>query len=126
MVVLRIKEYDNGEVCLEYRSTRRARSIEISSGKVDMVSYYYFKLGTFIKGSGIIVGSTNPIDIDIDIDPSYDLIKALSEVGENSISDFTIEIAVVHDEYLEETQIENIIKLFRLDPKNVLLVMPNS
>ena len=92
MIVLRIKEYSDGEVALEYRTKRKERSLNISSGEVDMVSYHYLKLGTFFKGSSILEV--------IDIDASYDLIKTLSEVGENSISDFTIEIAVVHDEYL--------------------------
>ena len=120
MVVLRIKEYENGEVALEYRIKRKERSMNISSGEVDMVSYHYLKLGTFIKGRGIIMGSTtNPTDIDA----SYDLIKTLSEVGERNMTDFTIELAVNYDENLE-TWIATLMMLFSLSPQDVLLVQP--
>ena len=122
MVVLRIKEYENGEVALEYRIKRKERSMNISSGEVDMVSYHYLKLGTFIKGRGIIMGSTtNPTDIDA----SYDLIKTLSEVGERNMTDFTIELAVNYDENLE-TWIATLMMLFSLSPQDVLLVNPGS
>ena len=122
MVVLRIKEYENGEVALEYRIKRKERSMNISSGEVDMVSYHYLKLGTFIKGRGIIMGSTtNPTDIDA----SYDLIKTLSEVGERNMTDFTIELAVNYDENLE-TWIATLMMLFSLSPQDILLVQPGS
>ena len=118
MVVLRIKEYGTGEVALEYGIKRKERSLNISSGEVDMVSYHYSKLGTFIKGRGIIMGSTtNPTDIDA----SYDLIKTLSEMGERNMTDFTIELAVNYDENLE-TWIASVMRLFSLSPQNVLLV----
>ena len=116
MVVLRIKEYDDGGAALEYRIKRKERSLNISSGEVDMVSYHYLKLGTFIKGSSILEV--------IDIDASYDLMKALSEMGENNITDFIIEIAANPNEYLE-TRIAGVIRLFRLTPEEVLLVRPN-
>ena len=116
MVVLRIKEYGNGEVALEYRTTRKERSIDIPGGKVDMISYHYSKLGTFYKGSSILEV--------IDIDAGYDLIKTLSEMGENNITDFIIEIAANPNEYLE-TRIAGVIRLFRLTPEDVLLVRPN-
>ena len=116
MVVLRIKEYDDGGAALEYRIKRKERSLNISSGEVDMVSYHYLKLGTFIKGSSILEV--------IDIDASYDLMKALSEMGENNITDFIIEIAANPNEYLE-TRIAGVIRLFRLTPEDVLLVRPN-
>lgn len=119
MVVLRIKEYENGEVALEYRIKRKERrSLNISSREVDMVSYHYLKLGTFIKGRGIIMGSTtNPTDIDA----SYDLIKTLSDAGERSMTDFTVELAVNYDENLE-TWIVSVMRLFCLSPQDVLLV----
>ena len=114
MVVLRIKEYGTGEVCLEYRMTRKERGMTISNRKVDMVSYHYFKLGTFRKGSSII----DPVDNDA----SFDLIKTLSEVGEKHITDFTIELAVNYD---ERFWIASAIRLFRLTPEDVLLVRPD-
>ena len=117
MVVLRIKEYSNGEVALEYRIQRRERSIDISIGKVGMVSYHYLGLGTFRKGSSIIDT--------VDNDASFDLIKTLSEMGEKNITDFIIEIAANHNEYLK-TWIESAIRLFRLTPEDVLLVNPDS
>ena len=114
MVVLRIKEYDDGEICLEYRMTRKERGMTISNRKVDIVSYHYFKLGTFREGSSII----DPIDNDA----SFDLIKTLSEVGEKHITDFTIELAVNYD---ERFWIASAIRLFRLTPEDVLLVRHN-
>ena len=116
MVVLRIKEHENGEVALEYRTTRKERNIDIPGGKVNMISYHYSKLGTFIKGSSILEV--------IDIDASYDLIKTLSEMGENNITDFIIEIAANPNEYLE-TWIASVMRLFCLSPQDVLLVRPN-
>ena len=121
MIVLRIKEYSNGEVALEYRIKRKERSMNISSGEVDMVSYHYLKLGTFRKGKGIMMGATTS---HTDIDASYDLIKTLSEVGERSMTGFTIELAVNYDENLE-TWIASIMRLFSLSPQDVLLVRPD-
>ena len=121
MVVLRIKEYSNGEVALEYRIKRKERSMNISSGEVDMVSYHYLKLGTFIKGKGIMMGASDPRDAG----KSFDLMKALAEIGENSITDFTIELAVNYDENLE-TWIASVMRLFCLSPQDVLLVNPGS
>ena len=120
MVVLRIKEYDNGEVCLEYRMTRKERSMTISDKEINVSSYHYFKLGTFGEKCGAIIGASDPRDIDA----SYDLIKTLSEMGENNITDFIIEIAANPNEYLE-TRIAGVIRLFRLTPEDVLLVRPN-
>ena len=116
MVVLRIKEHKNGDVCLEYRTTRKERNIDIPGGKVDMISYHYSKLGTFRKGSSIIEL--------INIDANYDLIKTLSEVGERHITDFAIELAVNYDEHLE-TWLASAIRLFCLTPEDVLLVRPD-
>ena len=113
MVVLRIKEHKNGDVCLEYRTTRKERNIDIPGGKVDMVSYHYSELGTFRKGSSIIDH--------IDNDASFDLIKTLSEVGEKHITDFAIELAINCDEHLE-TWLVSVIRLFHLSPQDVLLV----
>ena len=111
MVVLRIKEHKNGDVALEYRTTRKERNIDIPGGKVDMVSYHYSELGTFRKGSSIIDH--------IDNDASFDLIKTLSEVGEKHITDFAIELAVNYDEHF---WIASVIRLFCLSPQDVLLV----
>ena len=116
MVVLRIKEYSNGEVALEYRTKTKERSLNISSGEVDMVSYHYLKLGTFRKGGNII----DPIDNDA----SFDLIKTLSEVGEKHITDFIIELSVYSDEHLE-TWIASVERMFRLSPQDILLVRPD-
>lgn len=107
MIVLRIKEHSNGEVALEYRMKIKERSM------VDMISYHYLKLGTFVDGGGIAnYDSVN-----------YDLIKTLSEVGEKQIADFTIELAVNHDDSLE-TWIESIARLFCLFPENMEIVNP--
>ena len=120
MIVLRIKEYSNGEIALEYRMKIKERSM------VDVISYHYLKLGTFVDGGGIMIGSANPTDIDANNDSvNYDLIKTLSEVGEKQIADFTIEIelAVNHDDSLE-TWIESIARLFCLFPENMVIVNP--
>ena len=115
MIVLRIKEYSNGEVALEYRTKRKETSINMSIGEVDMVSYHYFKLATFRKGSSVI--------IPVDNDASFDLIKTLSEVGEQHITDFRIELAVNYDKDLE-TWVASVMRMFCLFPQDVLLVCP--
>ena len=121
MVVLRIKEYDNGEVALEYRTTKNNGSMTISNRKIKLSGYHYYRLGTFGEKNGCIVGSNNPMEAG----RSFDLIKALSEMGENGVTDFTIELAASHNEYLEE-RIESIIRILRLVPEDVLLVIPSS
>ena len=115
MVVLRIKECENGEVALEYRIKRKERSMNISSGEVDMVSYHYLRLGTFRKGSSIIDT--------VDNDASFDLITTLSEVGEKHITDFIIELSIYSDEHLE-SWIASVMRMFRLSPQDILLVQP--
>lgn len=125
MVVLRIKEYENGDVCLEYRMTRRQRSMTISNKEISLssYSYHYLKLGTFGEEGDYIAVSNDSGDDGRNLD----LIRALSEMGENSITDFTIEIAVAHDEHLE-AQIKKVMRLFCLDPENILLARldPNN
>ena len=120
MVVLRIKEYDNGDVCLEYRMTRKERGMTISNKEISVSSYHYFKLGTFGEKNGMITGASDSGDNE----KSFELMKALSEMGENNITDFIIEIAANPNEYLE-TRIAGVIRLFRLTPEDVLLVRPN-
>lgn len=120
MVVLRIKEYDNGDVCLEYRMTRKERGMTISNKEISVSSYHYFKLGTFGEKCGAIIGASDPRDSG----KSFDLMKALAEIGENSITDFVIELVASDNEYLE-TRIASVIKLFRLFPQEVLLVRPD-
>ena len=121
MVVLRIKEYSDGKVCLEYRITRKEKGMIISDREVSLSSYHYCRIGTFGEKSGFLENSGGLEDNGTNID----LIEALSRVGESRAVDFTIELAVINNEYLD-TRIRSVIRLFCLVPEDVLLVIPNS
>ena len=93
----------------------------LSNKEISLSSYDYFKLGTFGEKNSMIMGASNYSG---DNSESFKLMKALSEVGESSATDFIIELVARHDEYLED-RIATVIKLFRLTPGDVSLVMPN-